>query len=132
MRKISLALAVALLFTSAATAQQLQSNLKKLLNAEYAIGKFYVDTVNEGKLVEDAINGMLEKLDPHSSYTNAKETKELTEPLQGEFSGIGVQFNMRKDTLYVVQTVAGGPSERVGILPGDRIVYVNDTTIAGV
>ena len=132
MRKISLALAVALLFTSAATAQQLQSNLKKLLNAEYAIGKFYVDTVNEGKLVEDAINGMLEKLDPHSSYTNAKETKELTEPLQGEFSGIGVQFNMRKDTLYVVQTVAGGPSERVGILPGDHIVYVNDTTIAGV
>ena len=106
--------------------------LNKLYNAEYAIRNLYVDTVNEDKLVENAIMGMLEKLDPHSSYTNAKETKALEEPLQGEFSGIGIQYNMKQDTLYVIQTVAGGPSERVGILPGDRIVMVNDTAIAGV
>jgi len=75
---------------------------------------------------------MLEKLDPHSSYTNAKETKEMEEPLQGEFSGVGIQFNMKQDTLYVIQTTPGGPCERAGVLAGDRIVEVNDTVIAGV
>ncbi len=75
---------------------------------------------------------MLKKLDPHSTYTNAEETRELTEPLQGNFSGIGIQFNMLTDTLYVIQTVAGGPSEKVGILPGDRIIYAQDSLIAGV
>ena len=107
-------------------------SMQKLLNAEYAISTLYVDSVNEDKLVEEAIKGMLESLDPHSSYTDAKETKELEEPLQGEFSGVGIQFNMNKDTLYVIQTVPGGPSERVGVLAGDRIIYVNDTVIAGV
>lgn len=130
--KIALCLLLTLAGFKAIEAQKSQSNIKKLLNAEFAVDKFYVDSVDENKLVEDAIKGMLEKLDPHSSYTNAKETKALTEPLQGEFSGIGVQFNIRKDTLYVVQTIPGGPSERVGILPGDRIVTVNDTAISGV
>ena len=106
--------------------------LQKLLNAEYAITSLYVDSVNEDKLIEDAIKGMLESLDPHSTYTDAKETKELEEPLQGEFSGVGIQFNMNKDTLYVIQTVPGGPSERVGVLAGDRIIMVNDSVIAGV
>jgi carboxyl-terminal processing protease len=106
--------------------------MQKLLNAEYAISTLYVDSVSEDKLVEEAIKGMLESLDPHSSYTDAKETKELEEPLQGEFSGVGIQFNMNQDTLYVIQTVPGGPSERVGVLAGDRIIYVNDTLIAGV
>ena len=92
----------------------------------------YVDTVNEAKLVEDAIRGMLEKLDPHSTYATPKEVKALTEPLQGNFDGIGVQFNMVEDTLIVIQPVVKGPSEKVGILPGDRIVMVNDTSIAGV
>ncbi len=100
--------------------------------AEAAISQFYVDTVNENKLVEDAIKGMLEGLDPHSQYSNPEETRELNEPLTGNFSGIGITFNMNQDTLYVIQTVSGGPSERVGILAGDRIVAVNDTTIAGV
>ena len=75
---------------------------------------------------------MLEKLDPHSSYSTPKEVKALTEPLQGNFEGVGVQFNMLEDTLLVVQTVNGGPSEKVGILAGDRFVTVNDTAIAGV
>ena len=105
---------------------------QKLRMAEAAVAQLYVDTVDENKLVEDAIRGMLEGLDPHSSYTNPEETRELTEPLSGNFSGIGITFNMNQDTLYVIQTVAGGPSERVGILAGDRIVAVNDSTIAGV
>jgi carboxyl-terminal processing protease len=108
------------------------SPLRKLQIAEMAINNLYVDSVNEDKLVEDAIRGMLEKLDPHSSYLTAKEVKEANEPLQGNFEGIGVQFNMVEDTLLVIQTVSNGPSERVGILAGDRIVSVNDTAIAGV
>jgi GDP-L-fucose synthase len=92
----------------------------------------YVDTVNMDRQVEDAITGMLSKLDPHSAYTNAADTKKLNEPLKGNFDGIGVQFNMLDDTLVVIQPVANGPSERVGIVAGDRIVTVNDTSIAGV
>ncbi|MBP5277859.1 MAG: S41 family peptidase [Prevotella sp.] len=108
------------------------SPLRKLQLAEMYINAQYVDTVNETKLVEDAIRGMLEKLDPHSTYSTPKEVKALTEPLQGNFDGIGVQFNMVEDTLIVIQPVVKGPSEKVGILPGDRIVMVNDTSIAGV
>lgn len=105
---------------------------QKLLIAEQAIEQLYVDSVDDNKLVEDAIRGMLEKLDPHSSYSSPEETKELNEPLQGNFSGVGITFNMNRDTLYVIQTVSGGPSERVGVLAGDRIIAVNDTAIAGV
>ncbi|MCH5234213.1 MAG: S41 family peptidase [Muribaculaceae bacterium] len=104
----------------------------KLRLAEAAIMQLYVDTVNESKLVEEAINAMLSSLDPHSQYSNAEETKELNEPLTGNFSGVGITFNMNNDTLYVIQTVSGGPSEKVGILAGDRIIEVNDTVIAGV
>ena len=106
--------------------------LRKLQIAEMAVNSLYVDSVSEEKLVEDGIRGMLEKLDPHSSYLTAKEVKEANEPLQGNFEGIGVQFNMVEDTLLVIQPVTNGPSEKVGILAGDRIVKVNDTIIAGV
>ena len=108
------------------------SPMRKLQLAEMLVNNFYVDSVDENKLVEDAIRGMLDKLDPHSSYTNAKETKEMNESLQGNFDGIGVQFNMVEDTLLVIQPIAKGPSEKVGIVAGDRIVAVNDTAIAGV
>lgn len=108
------------------------SPLRKLQMAELYINALYVDSVNEQKLVEDAIKGMLNKLDPHSSYSNAEEMKALTEPLMGNFEGIGIQFNMIEDTLVVIQPVVNGPSEKVGIMPGDRIVSVNDTVIAGV
>ncbi len=133
MKKILLILPLMVALALSMPAQHaMPQSMQKLLNAEYAISTLYVDSVNEDKLVEEAIKGMLESLDPHSSYTDAKETKELEEPLQGEFSGVGIQFNMNKDTLYVIQTVPGGPSERVGVLAGDRIIYVNDTIIAGV
>ncbi len=134
MKKFTLTFALMLALTGVASAQFLNNNasLRKLLNAHYAISNFYVDTLSEDRLIEEGIKGMLESLDPHSTYTNAKETKELEEPLQGEFSGIGIQFNMKQDTLYVIQTTVGGPSEKVGIMAGDRIITVNDTTIAGV
>lgn len=108
------------------------SPLRKLMIAQTAIQSLYVEDVDEKKLVEDAIKGMLEKLDPHSAYSDPKETKALNEPLQGNFDGIGVQFNMLNDTLVVIQPVTNGPSEKVGIIAGDRIVTVNDTAIAGV
>ena len=105
---------------------------RKLQIAEMAINGLYVDSVDEQKLVEDGIRGMLEKLDPHSSYTTAKETRAMNESLNGSFDGIGVQFNMQEDTLLVIQPVIKGPSEKAGIQAGDRIVAVNDTAIAGV
>ena len=108
------------------------SPLRKLQIAEMAVNNLYVDSVDEQKLVEDGIRGMIEKLDPHSSYLTAKEVKQANEPLQGNFEGIGVQFNMVEDTLLVIQPVSGGPSEKMGIVAGDRIVSVNDTVIAGV
>ena len=106
--------------------------VRKLHLALSAIEQLYVDTVNGDKVTEDAIRGMLDKLDPHSSYSDAKETKAMNEPLNGSFEGIGVQFNMADDTLLVIQPVTKGPSEKVGILAGDRIVAVADTAIAGV
>ena len=106
--------------------------VRKLQLAQFAITNLYVDQVDDNKLVESAIKGMLEELDPHSTYSTPEEVKRMNEPLQGNFDGIGIQFNMAEDTLFVIQPVSGGPSEKVGILAGDRIVMVNDTVIAGV
>ena len=132
-RNILLALILILgTFVMSADKKKSAQNMKKLMNAEFVISEFYVDSIDDTKLVEDAIKGMLDKLDPHSVYSTAEETRELNEPLQGKFSGIGISFNMKQDTLYVISLIAGGPSERVGLLPGDRIVTVNDTTVAGV
>ena len=106
--------------------------MRKLVMAHSAIANLYVDKVDEQKIVEASIKAMLKELDPHSTYLTAKEVEKMNEPLQGNFEGIGVQFNMADDTLFVIQTVNNGPSEKVGILAGDRIVTVNDTAIAGV
>ena len=108
------------------------TQIRKLQMAQLAVTQLYVDSVNQKKLVEDAIKGMLDKLDPHSSYSNPEETKKMNEPLEGNFEGIGVQFNILTDTLVVVQTIKKGPSEKVGILNGDRIVSVDGRAIAGV
>lgn len=115
-----------------ATAQTPSQANRKLSLASFIINQLYVDSVDDNKLTEDAIRGMLDKLDPHSGYMTPEEVKELNEPLEGNFDGIGVQFKMNNDTLYVIQTVVGGPSEKVGVQAGDRIVAVNDTAIAGV
>lgn len=104
----------------------------KIAQAEKIIEQCYVDTVDTDQLAEEAIKAMLATLDPHSTYSDPEETKELTTPLDGNFSGIGIQFNMLNDTLYVIQTTSGGPSEKVGILPGDRLIQADDSIISGV
>lgn len=92
----------------------------------------YVDSVSKEELTENGINGILKKLDPHSSYITAKEFHRVTDPLLGNFEGIGIQFRIISDTIVVIYPVPGGPSERAGLLAGDRIVTVNDSLIAGV
>ena len=134
MNKITIYVLLACLWTvSAVQAQSFGSPaMRKLQMAEFAISNFYVDKVDEDKLVEEAIIKMLAQLDPHSTYSDAEEVKKMNEPLQGNFEGIGVQFQMIEDTLLVVQPVSNGPSEKIGILAGDRIIAVNDSAIAGV
>lgn len=105
---------------------------RKLNMVLYSIENLYVDNVDNNKLADDAIIALLKELDPHSNYLTPEEVKEMNEPLQGNFEGIGIQFNMLTDTLYVISVISGGPSEKVGLLAGDRIIEVNDTLIAGV
>lgn len=91
----------------------------------------YVDTVNMRQLVEDALPNIIRELDPHSEYISAADMKRVNEDLEGHFSGIGVSFYLLRDTIVVTSIVPGGPSEAAGIMPWDRIVMVNDTTVAG-
>ncbi|MCO5262930.1 MAG: S41 family peptidase [Lentimicrobium sp.] len=92
----------------------------------------YVDSVDVYKLRQSAITGMLSDLDPHSGFITAEEFNEVNDPLLGSFDGIGVQFRMENDTVYIINAIAGGPSEKAGILAGDRIVKVDGEVIAGV
>ena len=117
---------------SAKAQKSVDEQIRKLIISTITINNYYVDSVDTEKLVEDAIRGMIEKLDPHSAYSTAEQTKRLNEPLQGSFDGIGIQFNILDDTLMVIQTITGGPSEKAGVMAGDRIISVGDTAIAGV
>jgi len=140
MKKFSLLLLVFLFINFFLPAQprqravptQEEIDFNKLNMAFDAIKRFYFEETNNSKLVEDAIKAMLNNLDPHSTYSTAEETRKMNEPLEANFDGIGIQFNMYLDTLYIIQVIAGGPSEKVGLLPGDRIISVNDTLISGV
>lgn len=105
---------------------------QKIAYAERIIESYYLDDVDGDTLAEEAIKAMLLTLDPHSTYSDPEETKEMTQPLDGNFSGIGIQFNMLNDTLFVIQTTAGGPSEKVGILAGDKIISANGIQLSGV
>jgi len=96
------------------------------------IDKGYVDSVNTGEIIEETIPELLKNLDPHTSYIPARDMQEVQEEMQGNFSGIGVQFSIMEDTVRVIEVISGGPSSKVGILAGDRIVTVNDSLIAGV
>ncbi|MDE7154171.1 MAG: S41 family peptidase [Muribaculaceae bacterium] len=109
-----------------------ENQMRKLVMVQRIIENFYVDSVDSEKVTEEGIRAMLHTLDPHSLYSDKEETKELTTPLNGNFSGIGIQFNMLNDTLYILQTIPGGPSEKVGILAGDRILAAGDSIISGV
>lgn len=104
----------------------------KLERSLQMINGLYVDDVDTKELAEVAIRAMLKELDPHSTYLSEEEVKAMNEPLQGNFEGIGISFNMVTDTLYVMEVIGGGPSQKVGIMPGDKFIYVNDTLIAGV
>ena len=92
----------------------------------------YVDTINKKDLVEKTVTSMLQSLDPHSSYIAASEFETVNEPLEGNFDGIGVEFNIIKDTIRVITTIEGGPSEKIGIRAGDKIVKVEGNIVAGV
>jgi len=96
------------------------------------INQGYVDDVNTSDIIEETIPEILKNLDPHTAYIPARDMQEVQEEMQGNFSGIGVQFSVMEDTVRVVEVISGGPSSKVGILPGDRIVTVNDSVIAGV
>ncbi|HNW50127.1 MAG TPA: S41 family peptidase [Prolixibacteraceae bacterium] len=96
------------------------------------IEKDYVDTINKNELIEKAIPTVLEELDPHSSYIPASEMKDVAEEMRGNFSGIGVQFVMQSDTVAVVDVISGGPSQKLGILAGDRIIKVNQKVVSGI
>ena len=121
----------ALLSTSGAQNLPVLTPHQKVSQALKIIDAFYIDTVDDEKLAEEAIVAMLKTLDPHSLYSDPRETEELTTPLDGNFSGIGIQFQMLNDTLYVIQPTAGGPSEKVGMLAGDRIIRADSTQISG-
>ncbi|MFN8153843.1 MAG: S41 family peptidase [Bacteroidia bacterium] len=92
----------------------------------------YVDTVNRQELTDHSIEKMLEQLDPHSAYIPAAELQAANEPLEGNFEGIGIEFHIQDDSIMVVSVLSGGPSERVGLMPGDRIVKVNGKKVAGI
>ena len=104
----------------------IRSRNDKLNSILNIIESNYVDSVNRDDLVEAAIPAILKKLDPHSVYIPAKDLARANEPLQGNFEGIGISFNMVTDTILVISTIPGGPSEKMGLLPGDKILYVND------
>lgn len=94
--------------------------------------KYYFDSIHANKIVEQAIENELKELDPHSVYISSEDVKKMNEPLQGNFEGIGISFNILNDTLFVVETIGGGPSEKVGVKAGDRIVKVDNNNIAGI
>lgn len=114
------------------TQAQYREQTFKMTRVLDLIDKLYVDTTNQEKLVETGIIAMLKELDPHSVYISKDEVKSMNEPLEGNFEGIGIQFSILDDTLMVVAVIPGGPSERVGLMAGDRIIYVDTANIAGV
>ncbi len=105
---------------------------KKFETAIKYLDRYYVDSINQNKLVEDAIRGMLKELDPHSVYLTKEEMDEMNEPLVGNFEGIGIQFNILSDTILVSSTIPGGPSEMLGIMAGDKIVKIDTQNVAGI
>lgn len=129
--KLLLLAAFGLMISAQSYSQSVSASQKfdALLNmVSYA----YVDSVDQNKVTESAIRALLKDLDPHSVYIPADELKATNEPLVGKFEGVGIQFNILDDTIMVTQTISGGPSEKLGIRSGDRIVMINDTVVAGI
>ena len=133
MKKIYITLIFFVLSINFTFAQQkkMADDVNTLSQAIYSILYYYVDTVDSEKLTETAITAMLKNLDPHSTYIPPAEVQAANEGIQGSFEGVGIQYQMLHDTLYVTQTIDGAPAEKVGLLPGDRIIQVDTTGIAG-
>ena len=129
--KKALLLLVIFSFSQSTLKSQINPN-DKLVNVLNLIKMAYVDSVDMDELVEDVIIKALEDLDPHSAYISKDEVKAMNEPLVGNFEGVGIQFQIFKDTILVVAAISGGPSEKVGIIAGDKIIHVDDSLIAGV
>ncbi|MDB5283471.1 MAG: C-terminal processing peptidase-3, partial [Bacteroidota bacterium] len=136
--KTGIKIFLALLFSAYINGSFAQDGKRKYDEAEKfseimnLVRNYYTDTVNDEKVVEDAIKKALEDLDPHSSYTPAKDVKTSNEQLVANFEGIGITFQILKDTIMVLEVIPSGPSEKVGLQPGDKIIKVNDTIIAGI
>jgi len=126
-----LGLTFTLLFAGITRAQTV-TTAQKLDALISMINYAYVDSINEKKITEDAIRNLLKELDPHSVYIPAEELKEVNEPLVGKFEGVGIQFNILDDTIMVTQTISGGPSEKLGIRAGDRIVKIDGESVANI
>jgi carboxyl-terminal processing protease len=120
-----------LIVFSAQAQLKINPEIMKLNNVYQAISGLYVDSVPDKKLVEAAIEATLKELDPHSAYIPKEEVEKVNEPLEGSFEGVGIQFQIFEDTILVVQIVAGTPADKVGIMPGDRIIYINEELMAG-
>lgn len=114
------------------SAADIDSGMKKLQKTLLFIENNYVEQPNHDKLVDDAINGLLEGLDPHSFYIPAKDMRQMQEQMEGSFDGIGIEFNVLDDTIYVAVPISGGPSEKLGIMTGDRIIKVDGKNVAGI
>ena len=127
-------LALVLIIPSISTSAQesVQESQLKFARLLRLIDGYYVDSANVSKLTEDAIVHLLGELDPHSTYISKEEVDKMNEPLKGNFEGIGISFTIYKDTLMGTTTISGGPSEKVGLRAGDRIVDVDEKNIAGI
>jgi carboxyl-terminal processing protease len=132
---IVLAAAVMMSFMAASSqskSQVLNEGTFKIARTFGLVEAFYVDTTDMDQLTEKAIVEILKNLDPHSTYISAKDVKEMNEPLTGNFEGIGVQFNLLRDTIIIIEPIAGGPSEKVGLKAGDRILTINNEKVTGI
>src|SRR5690606_27043386 len=134
--KLSIFLSFLVLFSASLAAQSSDQAkvdaIRKMDALLTVINYAYVDEIDDEKMMEDAIVGMLKELDHHSVYIPKDELKKMNEPLEGNFEGVGIQFNIFKDTLLVVSPISGGPSEKLGILSGDKIIKIDGENVAGV
>ncbi len=111
---------------------QIDGGIKKIQRALYFIETNYVEKPNHEELIQDAVEGIMDNLDPHSAYIPPRDLSQMSEQMEGGFDGIGIQFNILEDTIYVETPLAGGPSEEIGIMAGDRIVKVDGKNVAGI
>jgi carboxyl-terminal processing protease len=127
-----IAFAALFLISLSASSQMFEEGTFKIGRTFNLIDQYYVDSANIDQLTEKAIVEILRNLDPHSTYISAKDVKDMNEPLNGNFEGIGVQFNLLRDSIIIIEPIGGGPSEKVGIRAGDRILTINNEKVTGI